>query len=94
MQELDPDLEMRDYARAPLTRAEIEHILGVVDVADVLNMRHRVAKERGWKAKPPSKAVFTRAALEDNNLLRRPIILRGGAAVVGYDEAAIRELLA
>ena len=88
-----PDIKERNYAREGLTKTELDRILRVVDVADVLNARHRVAKERGWKDKTPSKTAFKVAAFEDNNLLRRPVVLRGKRGVVGFDEEALRELL-
>jgi arsenate reductase-like glutaredoxin family protein len=62
-------------------------------VAEVLNTRHAVAKERGWKDETPSKTAFIAAAVEDNNLLRRPIVISGKRAVVGKDEATLRKLL-
>ena len=93
--EIAPDIEERNYAKTPLTKAEIERIVKAAGgPAEVLNTRHKVAKERGWKEKAPSRTAFVQAALEDNNLLRRPTIVRGGRAVVGLDEDAIRDLLA
>lgn len=94
MRELDPDVEERNYSKEPLTKKELAEILKAVSVADVLNTRHKVAKAKGWKEKAPSKTAFVQAAIEENNLLRRPILLSGGEAVVGKSEAAIRELLA
>ena len=91
--QLDPDVEERNYAKEPLTRAEIAHIVDTVGVAEVLNTRHAVAKERGWKEKAPAKTTFVKAALEEPNLLRRPVLIRGRNAVVGFDEDAIRKLL-
>lgn len=91
--DLAPETVERNYAKEPLTKTEIDRILRVVPVAEVLNTRHRVAKESGWKEKAPSKAAFTQAAVLDNNLLRRPVIVRGTEAVVGFDEGAIRDLL-
>ena len=93
VQELDPDIEERNYAKEGLTKAELERILAATSVEAVLNSRHRVAKENGWKERAPSKAAFTKAALDDNNLLRRPVIVKGRRAVVGFDEDAIRALL-
>ena len=94
MRELDPNVEERNYAKQPLTRAEIEGLLDVVgSVGAALNSRHEVAKERGWKATPPDRDAFVSAALADNNLLRRPIVVSGRRAIVGYDEEALRELL-
>lgn len=92
--ELDPDVEERNYAKEPLTRAEITRIVDVAGgVAEVLNTRHKIAKEKGWKEQAPAKSTFVKAALEEPNLLRRPVLLRGRKAVVGFDEDAIRKLL-
>lgn len=92
---LDPDITERDYAREPLKRAEVTKIVDVVGAVEpLLKTRHKLAKERGWKDKPPAKSTFVKAVVEDNNLLNRPVILRGRKAVVGYDEAAIRKILA
>jgi len=89
------DVTERNYAKEPLKRAEIVAILSAVSsVGDVVNTRHAIAKENGWKAKPPSKTAFVRAALEDANVMRRPVLVVGKHAVVGKDEDAVRELLA
>ena len=91
--QLDPDVEDRNYAKVPLTRAEVTRIVDTVGVADVLNTRHKVAKENGWKEKAPAKTTFVKAALEEPNLLRRPVLIRGRKSVVGFDEDSIRKLL-
>jgi arsenate reductase (glutaredoxin) len=84
----------RDYAREPLTEDEIRAVVRAAGVATALNTRHAVAKERGWKERPPTEDELVRAALAEPNLLRRPILLRDGRAVVGKDAGAIRALLA
>lgn len=68
-------------------------LAAVKSTGEVLNTRHKVAKEQGWKEKAPSKAAFLTAVLQDNNLLRRPIVLRGKRLVVGKDLDGIRKLL-
>ena len=94
MRELDSDVEERNYAKAPLTKAEVAAILKVApSVEAVLNTRHKTAKENGWKEKAPSTAAFTKAVLEENNLLRRPILISGSEIVIGKAEDAIRKLL-
>ncbi len=93
MRELDEDVEERNYAKQPLERKEVEAILAAAAVADVMNTRHKTAKEQGWKDKPPSKKVFLKAVLEENNLLRRPIVIHEGQAVVGSKLEEIRALL-
>lgn len=75
-------------------RAEIDRILKAASsVEDVMNTRHKTVKANGWKTKAPSKAAFLKAAVEENNLLRRPILLHDGQLVVGRDLEAIEALL-
>ena len=59
----------------------------------MLNTRHAVAKANGWKDKPPARATFVSAVLEDPNLLRRPILVDGTKVIVGKDEAALKKQL-
>ena len=59
----------------------------------MLNTRHAIAKENGWKEKAPTPSAFSAAVKEQSNVIRRPILVRDGAAVVGRDEDAIRALL-
>jgi arsenate reductase-like glutaredoxin family protein len=93
---LDPQVVERNYAKEPLTKAEVKEILDAApSLGAVLNARHATAKKNGWTADaPPSKTALLAAAVEENNLLRRPITVRDGRAVVGSSEAALRALLA
>lgn len=93
MRKLDGAVEERNYAKQPLTKDEIGFLVDVFGVEVLLNARHEVAKIQGWKDRAPAKNAFVVAAARDNNLLRRPIVLRGTRGVVGKDEAAIRMLL-
>ena len=80
--------------KLPLLRKEIDAILKAApSVEDVMNTRHKTVKANDWKQKPPSKAAFLKAAVKENNLLRRPILLSRGKLVVGRDLEAISELL-
>jgi arsenate reductase-like glutaredoxin family protein len=89
------EVAFRDYAKKPLERAEVEQIVALAGgSAKVLNTRHAAAKERGWKDTPPAAEAFIAAVLDEPNLLRRPILVKGKQIVVGKDEAAIRTLLA
>jgi arsenate reductase-like glutaredoxin family protein len=89
-----PAVAERNYAKEPLTRQELESIIEAAgSVAELVNMRHAAAKQNGWKLRPPSRSTFIKAALEDANVLRRPIVVRGSESVIGNDEAAIRKLL-
>lgn len=88
MRELFPGIEERNYAKGPLSAAELRAIVAAAGgVAPVLNATHAIAKERGWKAAPPAVEDFVAAAVAEPNLLRRPILLADGRVVVGKDEA-------
>ncbi len=79
-----PDLGDRNYAKDPLTAAEVRTLVAAAGgVAAVLNSRHALAKERGWGTTPPDAGTFAEAAVADCNLLRRPILLIGDRAFVG-----------
>ena len=63
-------------------------------VEKILSTRNAAAKEKGWTAEsPPDRTTFVAAAAKDNNLLKRPILVKGEAVVIGKDTKAIRELL-
>jgi len=92
--ELDPGVRERNFAKEPFTKAELRAVLKAAGgVAAVLNTRHAIAKANGWKERPPAAAAYIDAVLATPNLIRRPILLRRGRAVVGRDEAAVRALL-
>jgi len=91
---LSPDIELRDYAKKPLIEAEIAEIVEAAgSVAAVLNARHVTAKANGWGEHPPDTATFVAAAVAENNLVRRPVVIAGGSAVVGTSEKELRRLL-
>ncbi len=95
MRKLGKTVEEHNYAKDPLTRADIEAIVAAVgSTGELVNTRHALVKERGWNVDPPSKAELVRAALDEPNVLRRPVLIVGDRAVVGKDEAGVRRLLA
>lgn len=53
----------------------------------MLNVRHALAKERGWAERPPSVDDFVSAVADEPNLLRRPILVRGKSVLVGFDKS-------
>jgi arsenate reductase-like glutaredoxin family protein len=82
-----------DYAKKALDEATVRALVEAAGgVAAVLNARHAIAKDKGWVATPPDVARFAKAAAREPNLLRRPILLTGERAIVGFDEAAYAKL--
>ncbi len=94
MKSLSPNVKERNYRKEPFTKAELTALVNAVeDLSTILNTRHAVAKKKGWDKKPPSKATFVIAALEEPNLLKRPIVRRGGKAIYSRKEDEIRAFL-
>ena len=86
-------MEEREYGKQPLTENELEAIIGNGPVKDFLNTRTSLYRERKMKDNPPAREEAIRLMLTDQNLLRRPVTIKGKRKVVGFDEAALRALL-
>jgi arsenate reductase-like glutaredoxin family protein len=87
------EMDEVDYAKKALDDATVRAIVDAAGgVAAVLNTRHAIAKEKGWSTEPPDVATFARAVAKEPNLLRRPILVVGRRAIVGFDEAAYAKL--
>ena len=86
-------LQEREYGKNPLTEKELREIVGNDPVADILNTRTPLYRERNMKAKPPSKEEAIQLILKDQNLLRRPVIIKGGRRLAGFNEAEVKKLL-
>ena len=93
MRERGVEFEAVNYAKTGLDVATVKAIVAAAGgVAAVLNTRHAVVKEKGWKDKPPSVADFAAAVVKDVNLLKRPILIDGKKVIVGFDQAAYGKL--
>lgn len=89
-----PALGDRNYAREPLTEEEVLRLVRAAGgVAALLNTRHDIAKQRGWKDVPPDAREFAAATVADCNLLRRPVLLVDGRALVGNQPDAMLQAL-
>jgi arsenate reductase-like glutaredoxin family protein len=62
-------------------------VKAVGSLVNLINPRHAVAKERGWAERPPSIDELVRAAAEDPNVIRRPILVRGKTVLIGFDKS-------
>lgn len=92
--EVAPDANERRYKKDPFTKAELTRLLrGMEDWTTAINTRQAVAKANGWGEKAPSLTVFVAAALDEPNLLRRPLIQRGTKAIYSRDADEIRSFL-
>jgi len=87
LRERGVQVEEVNYARTGLDERTVKAIVAAAGgVAPVLNVRHELARTRGWVERPPSAAEFAAEVARDPNLLRRPILISGKRVLVGYDK--------
>jgi arsenate reductase-like glutaredoxin family protein len=87
------EFEAVDYAKKPLDEATVRSIVKAAgSVADVINTRHAIAKEKGWVQSPPDVDTFVKAVGKEPNLLRRPIYMAGKKLIIGFDKPAYAKL--
>lgn len=93
MLELGAEIESRDLDKAPLSSAELEELIGDRDYKLFLNTRNELYRERKMGKKPPSRSEAIGLMAKNPNLIKRPILIRGGKMQLGFDDEAYRKLL-
>lgn len=95
LKESGVEFEKREYFKNRLTRDELASLLNSVGLTatDVLSTRSRPYREMGLAEKTLSDEELLDLMIEEPRLLRRPLVIRDGAAVVGHNEAKLRELI-
>ncbi len=91
LDELGLAVEVRNYAKTPLTAEELEGLLPA-NPTPYLGSKSPKYKELGLKDRQPSKAEAVGLILADNNLLKRPLLVHDRGFIAGFDEAAYRAL--
>ena len=87
------ELEEINYAKSALDADTVKALVAKAGgVKNVLNTRHAIAKEKGWADSPPDADTFAKAVVKEVNLLRRPIVVVGKRAIVGFDPTAYASL--
>jgi Spx/MgsR family transcriptional regulator len=85
--------EEREYGKNPFTEKELREIIGDGPIEKFLNTRTPLYRERNMKQKPPTKDEAIKLILKDQNLLKRPVIIKGKNRLTGFNEAEVKELL-
>ena len=83
----------RDLGRNPLTEDELKELLGDRDPREFLNTRNELYRTMKMAENPPAPAEAIRLMAKNPNLIRRPIVVRGRDAVLGFDEKALLRLV-
>jgi arsenate reductase len=90
--ELGIEVEIRDYFKKPLAAVELEALLPA-DPAPMLGTKSPMYKELGLKDRKLTKAEAIALMVEDNNLLKRPILVHPKGVIIGFDSVAYEKLV-
>lgn len=90
--DLGIEVEIRDYFRRPLEAEELERLLPE-DPAPMLGTKSPRYKELGLKGRALTKAEAIALMVQDNNLLKRPILVHSKGVIIGFDSIAYEKLV-
>lgn len=79
----------RDLGKEPLSIRELETLIGSAHYQQFLNPRNELYRERKMKEHPPCREEALGLMSRNPNLIRRPITIRNGRTVLGYDSDAL-----
>ncbi|HEY8417818.1 MAG TPA: arsenate reductase family protein [Limnochordales bacterium] len=96
LDELGAEVTERRYFTDKPTEAEIRELAKLMPggVQDLISRRSRRFKELGLADRELSDDEWIALLAKEPGLWRRPITVRGQRVVVGWDEEALRNLLA
>jgi Spx/MgsR family transcriptional regulator len=86
------EVEVRDYSKKPLELAELEALLPT-DPGPMLGTKSPKYKELRLRDRRLTKAEGIALILQDNNLLKRPILMHSKAVIIGFDPEAYGTLV-
>lgn len=76
-----------------MSEAELGDLIGARDYKLFLNPRNELYREKNMKESPPSRREAIRLMTQHPNLVRRPILVKDGEIVLGWDQQAMAKLL-
>ena len=72
---------------------ELDRLIGRRGFRPFLNSRNELYRERNMKENPPSREEALQLMAAHSNLIKRPILIKGGEIVLGFQEEEMRGLL-
>ena len=87
------ELDERDYAREPLSAAELKLLFAGRDPRDFLNPKSPAFKSMGLKDRKLTASEALALMAKEPNLIKRPLVAAGGEIVAGFDRERLRALL-
>jgi Spx/MgsR family transcriptional regulator len=93
LNDLGVAVDERNYAKEPLTIAELREIFKRRDPREYLNPKSPAYKAMGLKGKELTPEEALELIAKEPNLLKRPLTIAGRKIIAGFDRDALREAL-
>ena len=91
--ELGVELDERDYAKNPLSAAELKELFAGLDPRDFINPKSPAFKAMGLKGKTLTAAEAIKLMAGEPNLIKRPLVIAGKTIIAGFDRDRLRATL-
>ncbi|HZP44021.1 MAG TPA: ArsC/Spx/MgsR family protein [Candidatus Binataceae bacterium] len=89
--ELKVELDERDYAKTPLSRAELAELFAGHDPREYINPKSPAFKQLGLKGRELTTDEALDLMTREPNLIKRPLIISGKTRIAGFDREALRK---
>jgi arsenate reductase-like glutaredoxin family protein len=76
-----------------LSIEELDKLIGKRDYRLFLNSRNEMYRERSMAENPPSRDEALRLMSGNPNLIKRPILVKSGEVVLGFDEEKLGKMV-
>jgi regulatory protein spx len=93
LNDLGVAIEERNYAREPLTVAELRELFKHSDPRDFINPKSPTYKALGLKGKTLTSTEAFELLAKEPNLLKRPLTIVGRKIIAGFDRETLRAAL-
>jgi arsenate reductase-like glutaredoxin family protein len=91
--DLGVELDERDYAKQPLTLAELKELFAGRDPREYVNPKSPAFKSMGLTGKSLSADEALKLIAREPNLIKRPLVIAGKTIIAGFDRDRLREVL-
>lgn len=89
----DVEHQFYDLKKEPLTREELEEFVHRIGLDVLVNRRGMKWRQLGLKDKNLSDEELFDQLLEHQTMIKRPVLIKGEAILVGYDEEAFEAFI-
>ncbi|HEX4211682.1 MAG TPA: ArsC/Spx/MgsR family protein [Candidatus Binataceae bacterium] len=91
LNDLNAEVEERNYAKAPLTLDELKALFHEADPREYINPKSPAFKAMALKGKSLTQKQALDLMAQEPNLIKRPVTVVGRRIIAGFDRDALRE---